>query len=151
VNIITGEGKKLNGTGYPARFFFGIDMNKSSLRRQRVLPYVLLVLFVSAAISWVSYGAGEKAIDTLSQKMSQSIVDRIDKATERQLAGALNEAYPDLQIVPKPQAFSDDLKSLETRLWVGGGLSTEFTATFTSAARMAVSLASIRLARIDRT
>ncbi|MGH8806813.1 MAG: diguanylate cyclase [Noviherbaspirillum sp.] len=100
-------------------------MNKSSLRRQLVLPYVLLVVFVSTAIGWVSYRAGEDAVSTLSQRVLTSMVERIGSATERHLAGALtvlNAVDPDSQTLPKAQAFSDDLKSLEARLWIASGL-----------------------------
>jgi len=100
-------------------------MNNSSLRRQLVLPYVLLVLFVSAAIAWVSYQAGEEAVGTLSQRVLSDTANRIGAATEQHLAGALtalNAVDPDPALLPRPQPFSDDLKALEGRLWVAGGL-----------------------------
>lgn len=100
-------------------------MNKSSLRRQLVLPYVLLVVFVSVAIGWVSYQAGEEAVSTLSQRMLTDMVNRIGSATEQHLADALTALHsvdPDPKTVPKVQPFSDDLASLEPRFWVASGL-----------------------------
>jgi diguanylate cyclase (GGDEF)-like protein len=89
------------------------------------LPYVLLVLFVSASIGWVSYRAGEDAIGTLSHKVLSSMVARISHATEQHLAGAviaLNSVYPEPESVPRPPAFSDDLSLLESSFWVASGL-----------------------------
>ena len=100
-------------------------MNKSSLRRQLVLPYVLLVVFVSAAIGWVSYQAGEEAVKTLSHRVLADMVNRISSATEQHLAGALtalNSVDPDPATLPRPQPFTDDLSSLEARFWVASGL-----------------------------
>ena len=100
-------------------------MNKSSLRRQLVLPYVLLVIFVSTTIGWVSYHAGEKAVTSLSQRVLMDMVERINSATEHHLAGALvalNSVDPDPKTVPKTQPFSADLGLLETRLWIASGL-----------------------------
>lgn len=100
-------------------------MNKSSLRRQLVLPYVLLVIFVSAAIAWVSYRAGEDAVKTLSDRVLTDMVSRIVSATEQHLAGALvalNAVDPDPRTLPKPQPLSDDLPTLEERLWTASGL-----------------------------
>jgi len=100
-------------------------MNNSSLRRQLVLPYVLLVVFVSATIAWVSYQAGKDAVTALSQRVLTDMVNRIGGATEEHLARALtvlNAVDPDIATLPKPQLFSDDPASLESRLWVASGL-----------------------------
>lgn len=100
-------------------------MNKSSLRRQLVLPYVMLVIFVSAAIGWVSYQAGEDAVKALSHRILADMVGRISGATEQHLAGALtalNSVDPDPANLPRPQPFLDDLASLEARFWVASGL-----------------------------
>ncbi len=100
-------------------------MNKSSLRRQLVLPYVLLVVFVSAAIAWVSYRAGEEAVKTLSHRVLKDMVARVGGATEQHLAGALSALHavaPDPQMLPRPQAFADDPRMLESRLWTASGL-----------------------------
>lgn len=100
-------------------------MNKSSLRRQLVWPYVLLVLFVSTTIGWVSYRAGEEAVQALSQRVLADMAARISSATEQHLAGALTALYavdPDPRTIPREQPFSDDLAALEQRFWVASGL-----------------------------
>ncbi|MGE5648620.1 MAG: diguanylate cyclase [Bacillota bacterium] len=100
-------------------------MNKSSLRRQLVWPYVLLVLFVSVTIGWVSYRAGEEAVQTLSQRVLADMAARIGSATEQHLAGALtalNAAAPDSRTLPREQPFPDDLAVLEQRFWTASGL-----------------------------
>jgi diguanylate cyclase len=100
-------------------------MNKSSLRRELVLPYVLLVIFVSTAIGWVSYRAGEDAVTTLSHRLLVDMVDRIGSATEQHLAGAmrvLNAVDADPSTVPVPQPFPQDVAALENRLWIASGL-----------------------------
>jgi diguanylate cyclase len=100
-------------------------MNKSSLRRQLVLPYVLLVISVSIAIGWVSYQASEEAVRTLSHRILAGMLDNVREATEQHFAGALtalNSIDPDPQTVPRAQPFPDSLQALESRLWVAGGL-----------------------------
>lgn len=100
-------------------------MNGSSLRRQLVLPYVLLVVFVSVTIGWVSYQAGEDAVKTLSHRVLADMAQRIGSVTEQHLAGALtalNAVDPDPLSLPEPQDFSDDLAALEKRLWIATGL-----------------------------
>ena len=100
-------------------------MNNSSLRRQLVLPYVLLVLFVSAAIAWVSYKAGEETVGTLSRRVLTDMALRIGGATEQHLAGAvtaLNAVDPDPAMLPRTRPFDARPASLEERLWSASGL-----------------------------
>lgn len=102
-------------------------MNSSSLRRQLVLPYVLLVVFVSAAIGWVSYRAGVEAVRSLTERVVTDLVDRVAAATEHHLQGALtalNAVHPDPRDLPRRQPFPDDLVQLERQMWVATGLST---------------------------
>lgn len=101
-------------------------MNSSSLRRQLVLPYVLLVVFVSAAIGWVSYRAGEEAVRGLTERVVLDLLNRIGNATEQHLAGALtalNAVDPDARELPRGQPFPEDLAQIEERLWIASGLS----------------------------
>ncbi len=105
-------------------------MNSSSLRRQLVLPYVLLVMFVSAAIGWVSYRAGEESVNSLGERVVLGLLDRMGNAIERQLAGALtalNAMQPDGRELPRLQAFPSDLARIEKRLWISTGLSSALT------------------------
>lgn len=100
-------------------------MNKSSLRWQLVLPFVFLVMFVSAAIGWISFRAGEHAIGELTARVLVDMVKRIGTATEQHLAGALTalqSVAPDPSTLPKAQPFFDDVASLEQRFWTASGL-----------------------------
>ena len=100
-------------------------MSRFSLRQQLVLPFVFLVIFVSAGIGWASYRAGGEAVDDLTQRVLVDMVNRISNATERHLARALTVLQvvaPDPKTVPRVQPFSDDLTSLERRFWAASGL-----------------------------
>lgn len=100
-------------------------MNKSSLRKQLVLPYVALVVFVSVAIGWVSSQAGDTAVKNLSQRVLTGMVDHISSATEQHLAGAskvINAVHPDQGALSEPQPFAEDTAALEARLWTASGL-----------------------------
>ena len=103
-------------------------MLRLSLRQQLILPFVLGVIFVSAAIGWLSYRASDSAIQALAQKVLTDIVNRINSATDAQLRGALttlNSIAPDPKTVPKELPFSDDLLALEKNLWTASGLFTQ--------------------------
>jgi diguanylate cyclase (GGDEF)-like protein len=100
-------------------------MNKHSLRQQLVLPFVFLVIFVSAAIGWVSFRAGENAVSELTERILVDVVGRISAATEQHLAGALialRAVGPEPNTVPKGWEFSDKLNALEERFWIASGL-----------------------------
>jgi diguanylate cyclase len=100
-------------------------MNKHSLRQQLVLPFVFLVIFVSAAIGWVSFRAGEHVVSQLTQRVLVDMVGRISAAAEQHLSGALIAMHaiePDPGTQSKNQAFSDNLNVLEERFWIASGL-----------------------------
>ena len=100
-------------------------MRNFSLRQQLVLPFTMLVIFVASSIGWVSYRAGEQAVEILARRVLADMVDRIGNATERHLSGALTALQsisPDPATVPKVQPFSDDLSFLEERFWAASGL-----------------------------
>jgi diguanylate cyclase len=100
-------------------------MNKHSLRQQLVLPFVFLMIFVSAAIGWVSFRAGEHVVSQLTQRVLVDMVSRISAAAEQHLSGALIAMHaiePDPGTLSKNQAFSDNLNVLEERFWIAGGL-----------------------------
>jgi diguanylate cyclase (GGDEF)-like protein len=100
-------------------------MNRHSLRQQLILPFVILVIFVSCAIGWVSFRAGEHAVSELTQRVLVDILGRIGSATEQHLSGAmvaLSAVEPEPEARPRGYAFSDDLKHLEEQFWVASGL-----------------------------
>src|SRR3989442_13072891 len=100
-------------------------MRRFSLRQQLIVPFVVLVIFVSTSIGWLSFRAGEDAVNTLAQRVLVDMVNRINTATEHHLTGAfiaLHSVAPDPKSVPVEQPFSDNLKSLEQRFWGASGL-----------------------------
>lgn len=105
-------------------------VGKSSLRRQLVLPFVFLVIFVSAGSGWFSFRAGESEVDALTSRVLVDMVSRIGGATHRHLEGAwvaLQSVAPDPKTVPRTQPFRDDIASLEERLWAASGLFMELS------------------------
>lgn len=100
-------------------------MGKSSLRRALVFPIAILLIGVSAAIAWISLKAGTDAVQTITQRVLIDMVKRISSATEHHLEDAmiaLESLDPDPKHVPKVPRFSQDLKVLESKLWVASGL-----------------------------
>lgn len=100
-------------------------MSRSSLRQQLVLPFVFLVVLVSVCIGWVSFRAGEHAVDDLTHRVLVDMAGRIRDSTERHLSGALTALQavaPDPATVPKVQPFSDNLSAIEERFWIASGL-----------------------------
>lgn len=100
-------------------------MSRSSLRRELVIPITVLVIGVSAAIGWVSMKAGTDAVQTLTQRILIDIVSRINVATEKHLDGALialESIAPSPMNVPKAQVFSNNMQTLELKLWMASGL-----------------------------
>lgn len=96
-----------------------------SLRQQVILPFVVLVVFVSVAIGWVSLRAGENTISDLTRRVLLETTGRIGYATDQTLQGAvvaLEAVAPDPQDLPKPESFPDDFNILEQRFWDASGL-----------------------------
>ena len=103
-------------------------MFRLSLRQQLILPFVLGVIFVSAAIGWLSYRASDTAIQALAEKVLTDMVNRINNATEEQLRGALttlSSIAPDPKTIPKELPFPDDILTAEKNLWMASGLFTQ--------------------------
>ncbi|HJW57777.1 MAG TPA: diguanylate cyclase [Burkholderiaceae bacterium] len=100
-------------------------MKRFSLWQQLVLPFVLLVIFVSVGIGWVSFRAGENAVNDLSHRILLDMVNRITVATEQRLTGALialNSVLPDPDTVPNARSFFNNLAFIEERLWIASSL-----------------------------
>jgi hypothetical protein len=68
-----------------------------SLRHMLTLPYVVLLLMAAAIIGWLSYTAGNEAVDTLSDTVVTETVGRITQAVDKHIAGSeavLETAFP---------------------------------------------------------
>ncbi|MFZ6771830.1 diguanylate cyclase [Undibacterium sp. SXout7W] len=100
-------------------------LNRSSLRRELVIPITVLVIVVSAAIGWVSMKAGSDAVHTLTQRILIDMATRINLLTEKHLDGAitaLESVAPSSQHIPQTQDFSPDMHLLESKFWAASGL-----------------------------
>lgn len=101
-------------------------MNHSTLQRVVLIPFVLLVLALGGVIYWASQRSGEVAAREFSQKVVESMLDRVGQATDRNLLGArvaVRAVAPDPVYSPAdgsitPMAFSDSLEELEQRIWL---------------------------------
>jgi len=100
-------------------------MTNSSLRKQLLITIIVLMLFVSSAIAWVSIQAGTDAVNRLTQRVMLNMIERIGNDNEH----ALTEAMRALEtIAPYPEdagnAFraANDAGSIEQRLWFASSL-----------------------------
>ena len=98
-------------------------MKNSSLRKQLLFTIVVMMLFVSAAIVWVSIQAGTDAVNSLTQRVMLNMIERIGNDNEHQLneaVRALETIAPDAVNLDQKQIFHADPNSLEQRLWSTG-------------------------------
>ena len=98
-------------------------MKNTSLRKQLLFTIVLMMLFVSAAIVWVSIQAGTDAVNSLTQRVMLNMIERIGNDNEHQLneaVRALETIAPDAVNLDQKQIFHADPNSLEQRLWSTG-------------------------------
>ena len=90
-----------------------------SLRQVLTVPYVALVLTLALTIGTLSYVAGSRAVETVSEHHLQEIVARIGQAVDRHIVGSgavLEAAFPNG--MPAPTSIADDLANLRTRFWI---------------------------------
>ena len=94
-------------------------LSRVSLRHMLTLPYVVLLLGVAVIIGWLSYSAGQEAVDTLADTVVIETVNRITQAVDKHVAGSeavLETAFP--PDIPAPASVSDDIDALRTRFWL---------------------------------
>jgi hypothetical protein len=94
-------------------------LSNLSLRQMLTVPYVVLVLLAAAIIGLLSYKAGSKAVDTLSEYFLTETVNRIAQAVQQHIAGSeavLETAFP--TDVPAPESVNQEMQTLRTRLWL---------------------------------
>lgn len=94
-----------------------------SLRQVLTVPYVVLVLTLALSIGTLSYLAGSRAVETVSEHHLQEIVARIGQAVDRHIVGSgavLEAAFPNG--MPAPVSIDDDLENLRTRFWIATSL-----------------------------
>jgi len=100
-------------------------MANSSLRKQLLITIIVLMLFVSSAIVWVSIQAGTDAVNNLTQRVMLNMIERIGDDNEHHLNEAirtLETIAPDSTDFANRPNFPTDVKSLEQRLRFAGDL-----------------------------
>jgi len=94
-----------------------------SLRRVLIIPYVSLVLVLAVGIGLLSYRAGSRAVENVTERLLLETVGRIDQAVERHVdesQAVLQVAFPsDMRAVPN---ISGHLEELRTRFWIATSL-----------------------------
>jgi diguanylate cyclase len=101
-----------------------------SLRTALLVPFVLLVVAVAVAVSWLSYRAGVRAVEDVSQRLLEDAGNRIAQTAQQEMAtsavvlnavapegGARSEETPDFTSL-SPTMISE----FEKRLWLASGL-----------------------------
>jgi diguanylate cyclase (GGDEF)-like protein len=94
-------------------------LSRASLRQMLTVPYVALVLLSALIIGLLSYRAGSEAVDSLSERVLQEMVERIAQAVDKHISGSqavLETAFP--TDVPAPVSIKNELDALRTRFWL---------------------------------
>jgi diguanylate cyclase (GGDEF)-like protein len=94
-------------------------LSRLTLRQMLTLPYIALVLALTATIGVLSYRAGQQAVDELSDQLLTETVNRIAQAVDRHVAGSaavLETAFP--RGVTAPSSVAAGMEALRTRFWL---------------------------------
>ena len=98
---------------------------QNSLRLKLILPYVLLILLLTAAIGWLSWWAGSRTVNNLSENLTAELTERIAQAVDRHMFGTsavLETAFPtDMQA---SNDISTELKGMIMRFYTAASLYT---------------------------
>ncbi len=101
-------------------------MTTFSLKTVLICPYVALVVCLAIAIGILSYLAGSRAVNTVSDHLLHETVSRISQAVDRHVVGSvatLKTAFP--EGMQAPDAIEDDFSNILTRLWIATSLHTD--------------------------
>ena len=94
-----------------------------SLRRVLIIPYVSLMLVLAVGIGLLSYRAGSRAVETVTDRLLLETVGRIDQAVERRVGeskAVLEVAFP--SDMPTSSDLNGHLEELRTRFWIATSL-----------------------------
>jgi diguanylate cyclase (GGDEF)-like protein len=100
-------------------------MNLRSLRVSLVLPYVLLLALVAAALGGTFYWAASRNIGQFSDQYMRAVASRIAQAVHFHVHGSasvLEAAFP--EGMPVPSDIAPHLDELRTRFWVATSMFT---------------------------
>lgn len=102
------------------------DMKTFSLKTVLICPYVILVVTLALGIGFLSYSAGTKAVNTVSEHLLHETVSRISQAVDRHVVGSvatLKTAFP--EGMAAPASIDADFRNIFTRLWIATSLHTD--------------------------
>ena len=68
-------------------------MRNISLKYQLLLPFVLMILLVSAGTAWMMHGSGQAAVNLLVRRVLHDLVTQISTTTEAHLNYAFRALY----------------------------------------------------------
>lgn len=97
-----------------------------SLQAVLIVPYVALVLGLAIVIGVLSYIAGSRAVQVVSEHLLLETVGRIGQAVDRHIVGSgavLETAFP--AGMPAGPDIANDLEELRTRFWIATSLHTD--------------------------
>ena len=95
-------------------------LRRLPLRQLLTLPYVVLVLGVALVIGGLSYVAGQRAVNDLSNQLLRETASRIALATKEHIAGAkgvLEAAFP-VGVRPPEHWDEADIAAMRERFWI---------------------------------
>src|SRR5690606_21790836 len=96
------------------------------LRFVLIVPYVVLVLALALAIGVLSYSAGSRAVNTVSDHLLRETASRITQAIDRHIVGSgavLEAAFP--AGMAAPVDIESEFHELRTRFWIATSLHTD--------------------------
>ena len=100
-----------------------------SLRSALLVPFIGVVVLVAASISALSYHAGLKAADQLSEQLLLDISNRVAQATTRHLAAssvvltAVAPTFPQGALDQPPASLAPvTMLGFEQRMWIATNL-----------------------------
>lgn len=89
-----------------------------TLKLSLLLPYIGLIVLLTATIGGITYWAGARTVSSLTERMLQEMVNRIGQSVEHHVSGSsavLEAAFP--VGMAAPERIEDGWQELRNRLW----------------------------------
>lgn len=90
----------------------------STLKLSLLLPYIALIVLLTAAIGGITYWAGARTVSSLTERMLQEMVNRIGQSVVHHVSGSsavLEAAFP--LGMSAPTTIENGWQELRNRLW----------------------------------
>ena len=90
----------------------------NTLKLSLLLPYIGLIVLLTATIGGITYWAGARTVSSLTERMLQEMVNRIGQSVVHHVSGSgavLEAAFP--VGMAAPERLEDGWKELRNRLW----------------------------------